>query len=60
MVIDGFKIGSADISDVEMELDRAGKVLAGITDRIYHRLLGKEAAFLYDRVSLNILQRSDT
>lgn len=60
MVIDGFRTGAAGISDVEMELDRAGRSLSGLTDRIYHRLLGEEAAFLCDCVTLNILQRSDT
>lgn len=57
MVIHGFRIGSTDLSDVDMELGRCRASLEKVTAKVYHRLLGEEAAFLCDCVSLGILQR---
>lgn len=56
MVIIGKRIHSTDISDVEMEIKEIKRKIDRLSNKIYQELLGAEAAFLYDQLSLNILK----
>lgn len=56
MVIIGKRIHSTDISDVEMEIKGIKRKIDRLSNKIYQELLGAEAAFLYDQLTLNILK----
>lgn len=57
MVVTGYKIGSTDLKDIEMELVQIQKKINKIAKKEYHRMLGEEIAFLCDCICLNILTR---
>ncbi len=59
MVITGYRIPSTDIPSVEKEIQIAKRKLDKISNQIYQDLLGKEAAFLYDQMSLNIIKQPE-
>ena len=59
MVIHGFRIGSTDLSDVDMELGRCRASLEKVTAKVYHRLLGEEAAFLCIAVNNCLAESTD-
>lgn len=59
MVITGYRIHSTDIPSVEKEIQTAKKRLNKISNQIYQDLLGREAAFLYDQMSLNVIKQPE-
>lgn len=59
MIITGYRIHSTDMTVVEKEIQNAKRRLDKISDQIYQELLGKEAGFLYDQMSLNVLKQPE-
>lgn len=59
MVITGYRIHTTSIPDIDMEVKKIKRKIDKFANQEYQKLLGKEAAFLYDQMALNVLKRPD-
>ena len=59
MVVTGYRINTTNMGEIYEKLAKVKDKLRTIANREYHRLLGKEIAFLVDQISTNALQRDE-
>ena len=59
MVITGYRLNGTDIGNAYQTLNKVKEKLKTIANREYHRLLGKEVAFIVDHITINAIQRDE-
>lgn len=59
MVIDGFRMKTGSLEEIEGVISAAEGKVRGIAEKTYGRLLGKETAFLCDCIALGAVQRTE-
>lgn len=58
MLFYGYKLKGKSVKEIQSELMPVKSKIQEIADKTYHELIGKEAAFLGDCMTLNIMERN--
>lgn len=58
MLFYGYKLNGRTIKEIQSELKPCKEKIQEIGDHLYHELIGKEAAFLGDCITLNVMERN--